>query len=141
MGRRLPVRLPQPGAPLSFSVTVDGDGLEVLLTGWDRLLNGRSAVRAPRASLRSVWVEERGSLEALVDSRVLGYGTHAGLRRPGRRRVGTMMGRGHVGRQFWAVAAGPDDQRLLVVDVTDGHFSQVIVQIADPDAAARLLAP
>ena len=103
MGGGLPLRLPQPGAPLSFDIAIDDSGLVVRLAGWDRLANWRGTVRVPRSAAQAAWVEERGILEALVQHRVVGMGTHAGGARPGRRRVGTMMGRGHVGRQFWAV--------------------------------------
>jgi hypothetical protein len=124
---------------MGFVAIADDEGLRILLSGWDAVVSWRRSVQVPRDAIRSAWVEERGVLEVLVDHRVVGIGTHAGALRPGRRRVGTMMGRGHVGQQFWAVGAGPDDQRLLVLDVTDGRFAQVVVQIADPGAVARAL--
>lgn len=48
-------------------------------------------------------VEQRQQLETMIDHRSVGIGTQLGREYPNRRRVGTMLGRGVSGNEFWAV--------------------------------------
>ena len=100
---------------MAFRVQPSPAGMTVVLTGVDRILVWRRSVTILTSHVRSAEAAERGALEALVDHRIAGIGPHDGGGRPGRRRVGFVLGRSVVGRQFWAVDKGPPDQRLLVV--------------------------
>ena len=70
------------------------------------------------------------------DHRVAGTGAHDGGTRPNRRRVGTMLGRDVVGKQFWAVPSGEQDQQLLVLDLHEGEFSRAVVATDAPPEIA-----
>ena len=91
---------------VAFDVTCTGSALTVELSGWDRLFTWRRSLVVDLAAVRSAVIESRGTIEAEIDHRAAGFGTHNGGTRPGRRRVGVMLGRGVAGRQFWAVSAG-----------------------------------
>ncbi|MCB0994508.1 MAG: hypothetical protein KDB21_05420 [Acidimicrobiales bacterium] len=126
---------------MAFRIEVADDCLTVWLSGWDRLMNGRRRLRFESSAVRRVSVDARGPLEDEVEHRALGVGTHDGAKRPGRRRVGSMIGRAVVGRQFWAVGAGPPSTRLLVLDLGLPPFARAVLEVDDVDAvAARLTA-
>ena len=116
----------------------NGD-VRVILDRWDRVLTMRRSVEFVGATIKTATVAHRASLEPKIDHRVLGWGTHDGARRPNRRRVGTMLGRGVTGNQFWAVAAGPGSDSLLVLDLTDHEFSRAVLWIPDPESVVSEL--
>ncbi len=124
---------------VAFTVTCTDDAVRVGMSGWDRLATWRRAVIVDLASVRGAFIESRGVLEADIDHRSAGFGTHDGAGRPGRRRVGTMLGRGVQGPQFWAVSAGPPTMRLLVLDLQSGPFTRVVLEV-DADVAASVIA-
>ena len=114
--------------------------MSVELTGWDSVANLRRRVEVDVRQIRSVRVESRADLEALIDHRALGIGTHMGEKRPNRRRVGTMQGRGLPGKQFWAVPSGRGSRFLLVVDLSaDAEFQRVVIAVDDPEAVAAAI--
>jgi hypothetical protein len=47
------------------------------------------------------------------------------------RRVGTMLGRTVIGKQFWAVPAGPQDEQLLVFDFDSLEFSRAVLSVGN----------
>jgi hypothetical protein len=99
-------------------------------------MNWRRNVGFDLDTVTTVGVQERASLEGSIDHRALGWGTHNGAKRPNRRRVGTMLGRGVVGKQFWAVAASRETDPLLVLDLHDGEFRRAVMMVKDPGATA-----
>jgi len=115
----------------------------ITLTGLDRFATGRRRLRIPVERIVRAHVAERGALERLIDHRVVGVGTHNAGRRPGRRRIGMMIGREVVGNQFWAVDKGPSDRRLLVIDLEPpvGPFIRAVVECDQPDTVATRLDP
>lgn len=113
--------------------------VRVDLTGWDRVMNWRRSIDFPCSTLVAASVVERSSLEILIDHRSLGLGTHDGARRPGRRRVGTMLGRDSAGKQFWAVTAGPSTDLVLVVHLQDHEFTRAVLAVDDPTTMASKL--
>lgn len=121
---------------MGFVVERSGDSLEVRLTVWDRAMNWRGKVEFDVRDVTTVGVEEREALEALIDHRAMGWGTHNGAKRSNRRRVGTMLGRGVAGKQFWAVAASHRTAHLLVLDLRNGEFARAVLMAEDPQAIA-----
>lgn len=128
-------------AAMAFRVEWTGGTLRVELDGWDRLANFRRVLEIDRATVAKATVAPRGELESYIDHRQLGIGTHAGERYPGRRRVGTHLGRGVVGKQFWATARGAPELPLLVLDLVDHEFVRAVLAVSDPEAIAALVAP
>lgn len=113
--------------------------MRVELSGWDRLFTWRRSLVVDLATVRSAFIESRGALEADIDHRAAGFGTHNGGKRPGRRRVGAMLGRGVPGRQFWAVSAGAPTVHLLVLEPESGPFARVVLE-AGADVESRVIA-
>lgn len=131
----------QPHAPggyrgdVAFDVTCAGNALTVELSGWDRLFAWRRSLVVDLTTVRSAVIESRGTIEAEIDHRAAGFGTHNGRARPGRRRVGVMLGRGVAGRQFWAVSSGAPTVRLLVLDLESSQFARLVLEVgADIEA-------
>lgn len=124
---------------MAFEVSSTNDRLKVELTGWDRLLTWRRSLVIDLAAVGNAFVDARGALEAGVDHRASGFGTHDGRQRPGRRRVGTMLGRAVRGRQFWAASSGPLTTRLLVLELDFGLFERVVLEV-DGDVGSQILA-
>ena len=110
------------------------------MSGWDMAMIWRRTTLFPFEAIIDVCVVTRGELEPLVDHRVVGVGTHDGKLRPGKRRVGTMLGRGTVGKQFWAVGFSGPELQLLVLEL-DGHqFARAVLNIDDPEACRLAVA-
>ena len=105
------------------------------------MFNFRRAVEVDRANVTNAAVVPRGELETKIDHRQLGIGAHFGWRWPGRRRVGTMLGRAVVGKQFWAVAGGGPELPLIVLDLVDHEFKRVVLELSEPELTAALIAP
>jgi len=116
---------------MAAELAVLDDRVVAELSGWDRAMNWRSEVVFDYTNIESASDIDRSSLENLIDHRTSGCGTHDGLRRPNRRRIGTMLGRGIVGKQFWVVPAGPGAARLLVLDLRDHEFARAVLAIDD----------
>lgn len=91
---------------MAFTVEVGESAVIVELTGWDRLMNGIQQVIIDKSQIMGAESTERGALESSITHRALGCGTHNGAKRPNKRRVGTMLGSGLAGSQFWATAKG-----------------------------------
>lgn len=119
-----------------FEVDISESAVVVTMTGWDRAMNWRRHVAVESSAVLDARVEQRSTLERRIDHRASGLGTHNGEKRPNRRRVGTMLGRDVAGKQFWAVPAGDESTRLLVVEVRDGRFKRLVLAVDDPVAAA-----
>ncbi|MXY10750.1 MAG: hypothetical protein F4Z00_16390 [Acidimicrobiaceae bacterium] len=128
-------------AAVAFRVELTGSALRVELDRWDRLANFRRVVEIDRSAIAKAAVAPRGEVESYIDHRQLGIGTHAGERYPGRRRVGTHLGRGVLGKQFWATARGAPELPLLVLDLVDHEFARAVLAVSDPEVIAALVGP
>ena len=125
---------------MGFNVGLVPGSVIVELTGWDMVANMRRRVEVDVTQILDVSVKRRADVEELIDHRMLGVGMHMGKKRPNRRRVGTMLGRGVSGKQFWAVPSSDGSRSLLVVDLsTNNGFQRVVLAVADPaDFAAAI---
>jgi len=115
-------------------IEANGAAVTVELSGWDRVMNWRRRVQFESGTIATVSVVDRSSLEQMIDHRALGWGTHNGLKRPGRRRIGSMLGRGVSGKQFWAVQPGPGSLPLVVLDLNDHEFQRAVLEVDDPES-------
>ena len=68
---------------MAFEVACTSDAVRVELSGWDRLFTWRRSLVVDLATVRSAFIESRGALEADIDHRAAGFGTHNGGKRPG----------------------------------------------------------
>jgi hypothetical protein len=117
---------------MAFVISRHGAAVAVELSGWDRAMNWRRRIGFDVATIEGVSIADRSSLESVIDHRALGCGTHNGSKRPGRRRIGTMLGRGVPGKQFWSVRAGPGSSKLIVLDLVDHEFQRAVLEVEDP---------
>jgi hypothetical protein len=124
---------------VAFEVACASGAVRVELSGWDRLFTWRRSLVVDLATVRAAFIDSRGALETDIDHRAAGFGTHNGGKRPGRRRVGAMLGRGVSGRQFWAVSAGAPTAHLLVLEPESGPFARVVLE-ADADVESCVIA-
>jgi hypothetical protein len=124
---------------MSFLVEIDDASITVRLKGWDRAMNGRRAVEFARGDVAAVDVVDRANLEAAITHRALGCGTHNGAKRPGGRRIGTMLGHGFGGKQFWAVPSTTGGSPLLVINMNDGEFQRAVLFVDNPERVAAAL--
>jgi hypothetical protein len=113
---------------VAFEVACASGAVRVELSGWDRLFTWRRSLVVGLAIVHSAFIESHGALEADIDHRATGFGAHNGAKRPGRRRVGAMLGRGVPGRQFWAVSAGAMTTHLLVLESESGAYARVVLE-------------
>ena len=127
-------------ASVAFRVEWTGSTLRVALSGWDCIFNGCRVVEIDRANVAKRAVVQRHELESRIDHRQLGFGTHAGARHPGRRRVGTQLGRGVVGPQFWATARSGPELPLLVLDLINHEFARAVLAVSELDVIDTFLA-
>ena len=127
---------------MAFEVTIaPGSGVAVSFRGAERVCLWRRQVEFPVGKIRAAEVLPRGPMEATIDHRGFGIGTHNGEKRPGRRRVGSMLGRAARGPVFWAVGAGGPETELLVLSLADHRFVRAVLEVDDPHAAVEQLAP
>ena len=124
---------------MGVEVRISPHAVSVTLSGWDRAMNWRRSVAVEPSAVSEARVEQRSALECLIDHRASGCGTHNGGKRPNRRRVGTMLGRDVAGKQFWAVPAGEESARLLVLEMREGDFKRFVLAVDDPEAAAATI--
>ena len=127
---------------MAFEVTITPDrGVTVSLTGAERFCLWRRQIEFAAAQIRAVDVMPRGGMEVAIDHRAFGIGTHVGEKRPGRRRVGSMLGRNARGPVFWAVSAGGPEVELLVLSLADHRFVRAVLEVPDPHGVASRLSP
>ncbi len=119
---------------MAFQVATTGTSVAVELSGWDRAMNWRRRVEFDAEAISVVSVADRSSLEIMIDHRALGCGTHNGSKRPGRRRIGTMLGRGVPGKQFWAARKGPGSSQLVVLDLVGHEFVRAVLDVEEPES-------
>ncbi len=55
--------------------------------------------------------------------------------------MGTHLGRGVLGKQFWATARGAPELPLLVLDLVDHEFARAVLEVSDPEVIAALVGP
>jgi hypothetical protein len=117
---------------MAFVISADGAAVAIELSGWDRAMNLRRRIGFDATTIKAVSIADRSSLESAIDHRALGCGTHNGSKSPGQRRIGTMLGRGVPGKQFWSVRAGPGSSTLVVLDLVDHEFQRAVLEVDDP---------
>ena len=115
---------------MAFGVEVGADRLELRLTGRDRFMSFRDALLIPLADVRSVALRTRAELESLIRTPRNAQGRGEIKRRVGRRRVGSTE-MTCVAGSYWAVEDGADDDELLVVELRQGPYRWLIIEVPD----------
>lgn len=112
------------------SLRVDGPDLVVELGVWEKVAALRGNLRVPLAAVRAVEVLDRPTA-AVRGMRAPGYDL------PGHARIGTWRRRG--GRRTFAAAYSRSPG--LRVELHGQRYSDIVVSVDDPVAAAREVRP
>ncbi len=112
-----------------MAVTVElRDGhLEVVLTGWDRVLALKSSLYEPVEAITALEAKGRNQIQRLPGRWLRLPGTY----------VPSMVHHGSYGRKphrdFWALFR---QERVLVVHIAGWEYERLILAIPDPDEVA-----
>ena len=109
-------------------ITIDGDKAVFEVEGWHKLWSLRSRLEIPLAHIRSVHPDPEPAMGWFAGLKV------AGTDIPNIFRAGIFFQEGNF--VFWDVSS---PEKTIVIDLEDEHFAKLIVEVADPQTAARLL--
>jgi hypothetical protein len=110
------------------AITVEGDKAVFEVEGWHKLWSLRSRLEIPLAHIISVRADPRPAMGWFDGLKV------AGTAIPNIFRAGIFYQEGDF--VFWDVS---DPEKTIVIDLGDEYFAKLILEVADPTAAARLL--
>jgi hypothetical protein len=109
-------------------ITIDGDKAVFEVEGWDKLWSLKSRLEIPLAHIKGVHADPEPAIGWFDGLKV------AGTSIPHVFRAGIFYQQGNF--VFWDVHS---PERTIVIDLEDEHFAKLIVEVADPQAATRLL--
>jgi hypothetical protein len=109
-------------------IRVEGDQLVFEVRGWDKVWSLSSRLTIPASHIRSAG-RDPGLEMGWFDSLKL-MGTSV----PELFRAGVFLQKGEI--VFWDVR---NPERAVVVELAHEHYRKLIVEVADPDAAVRLI--
>ena len=109
-------------------VTIEGDRVRFDVDGWDKLWALKSRLEIPLAHIRSVRIDPEPA-----------RGWWHGFRMPGTQIPGVLTAGTfyqHDGAVFYDVH---DPEHTIVIELDHEHYRRLVVEVADPAAAVRLL--
>ena len=109
-------------------ISVEGDKAVFTVEGWHKLWACRSRLEIPLAHIRDVHADPSPKMGWFEGLKVLGTEV------PNIFRAGTFYQDG--GWVFWDVRQA---ENAIVVELHDERFQKLVVEVADPAAAIRLL--
>jgi len=109
-------------------ISIDGDKAVFEVEGWHKLWSLRSRLEIPLAHIKSIRPDPHPAMGWFAGLKV------AGTDIPNIFRAGIFYQEGNF--VFWDVH---DPEKTIVIDLEAEHFAKLIVEVADPRAAARLL--
>lgn len=112
-------------------LAIDGDELVVTMRGWDAVWALKREVRVPLAAVVAVRPDPVAASKwpdglRLPGSHLPGVVTAGSYWRPGRPGAWS----------FWSVR---HPRQAIVVDLDAGHYRRLVLEVADPGAAVRLV--
>ena len=109
-------------------ITIDGDKAVFEVEGWHKLWSLKSRLEIPLAHIKGVHVDPEPAMGWFDGLKV------AGTSIPRVFRAGSFYQQGNF--VFWDVHS---PEKTIVIDLEDEHFAKLIVEVADPQEATRLL--
>jgi hypothetical protein len=109
-------------------ITINGDAAVFEVEGWHKLWSLRSRLEIPLAHIKGVRADPEPAMGWFDGLKV------AGTAIPHVFKAGIFYQEGNF--VFWDVHS---PEKTIVIDLEDEHFAKLIVEVADPKAAARLL--
>ena len=109
-------------------VTIEGDRVRFDVDGWDKLWALKSRLEIPLAHIRSVRIDPEPA-----------RGWWHGFRMPGTQIPGVLTA-GTFYQHDGAVCYDVHDpEHTIVIELDHEHYRRLVVEVADPAAAVRLL--
>jgi hypothetical protein len=109
-------------------ITIDGDKAVFEVEGWDKLWSLRSRLEIPLAHIKGVHADPDPAMGWFDGLKVAGTGIPHVLK------AGIFYQGGNF--VFWDVH---HPEKTIVIDLEDEHFAKLVVEVADPEGASRLL--
>lgn len=109
-------------------ITVDREKAAFEVQGWDKLWSLRSRLEIPLAHIKGAHADPTPAMGWLQGLRL------AGTSIPNFFRAGIFYQEGNL--VFWDVH---HPEKAIVVDVEHEHFAKLIIEVADPAAAVKLI--
>jgi hypothetical protein len=109
-------------------ITIDGDKAVLEVEGWHKLWSLRSRLEIPLAHIKGVHPDPEPAMGWFSGLKI------AGTDIPNVFKAGIFYQEG--GFVFWDVHT---PEKTIVIELTDEHFAKLIVEVADPAAATKLL--
>jgi hypothetical protein len=109
-------------------ITLSGDEVIFDVEGWDKMWSLRSQLKIPRAHIKGAHHDPQPAM-GWFDAIKLG-----GTSIPHVFRAGTFYQQGNL--VFWDVH---DPEKTIVIDLEHEHFAKLIIEVADPEGAVRML--
>jgi len=109
-------------------ITIDGDKAVFEVEGWHKLWSLRSRLQIPLAHIAGVRADPDPAMGWFDGLKI------AGTDIPNAFRAGIFYQQG--GLIFWDVS---NAEKTICIDLEDEHFNKLIIEVADPEAAIRLL--
>ncbi|HKV50144.1 MAG TPA: hypothetical protein VJO52_03005 [Gemmatimonadaceae bacterium] len=109
-------------------ITVEGDRVRFDVDGWDKMWSLKSRLEIPLAHITSVRVDPEPA-----------RGWWHGFRMPGTQIPGVLTAGTfyqHDGAVFYDVH---DPDRTIVIELDHEHYRRLVVEVADPSTAVKLL--
>ncbi|MDQ6787195.1 MAG: hypothetical protein M3033_10345 [Acidobacteriota bacterium] len=111
-----------------IEIKVDGDKVVFEVEGWDKLWSLRSRLEIPLAHIKDVHADPKPAM-GWFDGLKL-----AGTALPNIFKAGIFYQEGDL--VFWDVH---NPEKTVVVELDHEHFAKLIIEVAEPDTAVRLL--
>lgn len=111
-----------------IEITIDGEKVIFEVEGWHKLWSLRSRLEIPLAHLKGVHADPAPAMGWFNGLKV------AGTDIPNIFRAGIFYQEGNF--VFWDVS---NPEKTIVIDLEDERFAKLIVEVADPQAAIKLL--
>ena len=109
-------------------ITIDGDKAIFEVEGWHKLWALRSRLQIPLAHIKGVFIDPEPAMGWFQGLKL------AGTDIPNVFKAGIFyQGDGFV---FWDVS---DPDKTIVIELEHEHFSKLIIEVADPLAAVKVL--
>lgn len=109
-------------------ITITGDTAVFEVEGWHKLWSLRSRLEIPLAHIKGVHADPEPAMGWFDGLKI------AGTALPNLFRAGVFYQEGQF--VFWDVS---DPEKTIVIDLEDERFAKLIVEVADPQSATRLL--
>ena len=109
-------------------ITLDGDRVRFEVQGWDKLWALKSELSIPLSHVRGVRIDPEAA-----------RGWFHGLRVPGTDIPHVITAGTFYQKDGWVFFDVHDPEKTIVLDLDHEHYKRMVIEVADPPAAVKLL--